>query len=86
MVVFFFTSIIFEGGGTTIQSCLGHPFGQQRPWTDAENTASHVCLSLCIRRNYSTLSHRDTEHADVLATCADWLLKHLFLLCDGMLD
>ncbi len=28
---FFFTSIIFWGGGTTIQFCLGHPFGQQRP-------------------------------------------------------
>ncbi len=30
---FFFTSIIFEGGCTTMQSCLGHPFGQQWPWT-----------------------------------------------------
>ncbi len=30
--VFFFTSIIFEGGGTTIQSCLEHSFDQQWPW------------------------------------------------------
>ncbi len=27
-----FASIIFGGGGTTIQFCLGHPFGQQQPW------------------------------------------------------
>ncbi len=27
----FFTSIIFEGGCTTMQSCSGHPFGQQWP-------------------------------------------------------
>ncbi len=31
IIINIFTSIIFGGGGTTIQFCLGHPFGQQRP-------------------------------------------------------
>ncbi len=32
-----FTAIKFGGGGTTIQFCLGHPFGQQRP-----------CVRVCV--------------------------------------
>ncbi len=35
----FKTSIIFEGGGTTIKSCLGHPFGQQRPCIQVTNNS-----------------------------------------------
>ncbi len=37
----FFTSIVFGGGGTTIQFCLGHPFGQQRPCTYALNSLTY---------------------------------------------
>ncbi len=44
--MFFFTSIIFEGGGTTIKSCLGHPFVQQRPWINVYfQEPSSICES-----------------------------------------
>ncbi len=32
IIIIIFTSVIFEGGGTTIQPGLGHPFGQQQSY------------------------------------------------------
>ncbi len=31
-------------------------------------------------------TQRQTEHADLLVTCTDWLFLPLFLLCDRLLD
>ncbi len=41
--MFFFTSIIFEGGGTTIQSCLGTHFASSGPDKDV--------FTICFWRN-----------------------------------
>ncbi len=72
-VIVYLTVAFLKWNGEKLKGVSQSSCGDEVHDADIENIRRHMCL-------------RYIKHADLLATCTDWLLLPLFLMCDRLLD
>ncbi len=77
---------LHKAGEVTLRAALEMKFMSSYIETQMLKTPRVTCVEFVYQTKLlHAFTQRHTEHADLLATCTDWLQKHLFLLCDLML-